>query len=248
MNLPKLLDLTSLHFSEDELKTLCFELGVEFEDLGGVGKTGKARELIQFCRRNDKLQELVAALHAKRPDAEFESTLGGGSANDLATIDRSPWLGIEFWQDKQPCEMYLIDERSTRVSLRPSRFELRVPKLFDDPSIQVAAWTDRRLFDAVKAEVPIADIPFYQPGTGVADSTFGFGALTLSNEAHNYFYGQRLKASGDYYAVGLSTLNSGDESRPLAQQKAPLYLVVYVDLNRDEIVGNEEFEFFVLDF
>ncbi len=248
MNLPKLLDLISRHFSEDELKTLCFELGIEFEDLGGVGKTGKARELLQFCRRNDKLQELVAALRAKRPDAEFESTLSGDDANDLATIERSPWLGIEFWQDKQPCEMYLIDERSTRVSLRPSRFELRVPKLIDDPSIQVAAWTDRSLFDAVQADKQTADIPFYQPGTGVADSTFGFGALTLSNEAHNYFYGQRLKASGDYYAIGLSTLNAGAESHPLAQQQAPLYLVIFVDLNRDEIVGNEEFEFFVLDF
>ena len=93
-----------------------------------------------------------------------------------------------------------------------------------------------------------ADIPFYQPGTGVADSTFGFGALTLSNEAHNYFYSQRLKTSGDYYAIGLSSLNLGDASHPLAQQKAPLYLVVFVDLNRDEIMGNEEFEFFVLDF
>ena len=39
MNLPKLLDLISQHFSEDELKTLCFELGVEFEDLGGVGRS-----------------------------------------------------------------------------------------------------------------------------------------------------------------------------------------------------------------
>jgi len=45
--------------SGDEVKTLAFELGVDYDDLGGEGKTGKLRELLRYMRRQDQLPRLV---------------------------------------------------------------------------------------------------------------------------------------------------------------------------------------------
>ena len=57
------------HFSLEELKTLCFNLGVEFEDLGGEGRSDKARELVKAMQRRTRLEHLVAHLSIARPDA-----------------------------------------------------------------------------------------------------------------------------------------------------------------------------------
>ena len=56
------------HFSLDELRTLCFNLGVEYEDLGGEGRAGKARELVKEMQRRGRLEHLVAHLSIARPD------------------------------------------------------------------------------------------------------------------------------------------------------------------------------------
>ncbi|MDX1416640.1 MAG: DUF4062 domain-containing protein [Candidatus Promineifilaceae bacterium] len=52
-------------FSVEELHTLCFQLGYDYEEIGGVGKSAKARELIIFVQRRkqlDRLQEAVKRL------------------------------------------------------------------------------------------------------------------------------------------------------------------------------------------
>lgn len=55
-------------FDMDELKTLAFQVGVQFDDLDGGGTvTGKARELVQHCERRDTLDMLVAAAMTERP-------------------------------------------------------------------------------------------------------------------------------------------------------------------------------------
>ena len=68
-------DATQLHdfivdyFSLDELKTLCFKLGVEFDDLGGDGRVGKARELVLLMKRQTRLSRLDGLLLRARPEA-----------------------------------------------------------------------------------------------------------------------------------------------------------------------------------
>lgn len=57
------------HFSLDELKTLCFNLGIEFDDLGGDTRQGKARELVKAMQRQTRLDHLAAHLSLARPDA-----------------------------------------------------------------------------------------------------------------------------------------------------------------------------------
>jgi hypothetical protein len=54
-------------FSPDELRDLCFEMGIDYDALPGEGKSARARELVAYCQRHGRLPELVANVVAKRP-------------------------------------------------------------------------------------------------------------------------------------------------------------------------------------
>lgn len=62
-------------FSLDEIETLCADLSIDFEDLGGEGKRGKARELIDYLDRRGRLNELVNLCEAQRPNVSWRATL-----------------------------------------------------------------------------------------------------------------------------------------------------------------------------
>ena len=49
-------------FDLEELRTLCHDLNVDFDNLRGEGKVSKARELVLFMERRDRLDELAAAI------------------------------------------------------------------------------------------------------------------------------------------------------------------------------------------
>ena len=55
-------------FDAEELRTLCFDLDVDYDSLRGEGKAGKARELVAYLARQDRLDELIAAVQRARPD------------------------------------------------------------------------------------------------------------------------------------------------------------------------------------
>ena len=53
-------------FSSEEIKTLCFDLQIDYEILEGEGKSAKARELIRYLDRRDELDLLVNAIRKER--------------------------------------------------------------------------------------------------------------------------------------------------------------------------------------
>lgn len=53
-------------FNKEELRTLCWELGVDYDDLRGEGKTAKALELVTYMQRRNRLHELAAKVRALR--------------------------------------------------------------------------------------------------------------------------------------------------------------------------------------
>lgn len=55
-------------FNEDELKEFCFFLRLDYENLpSNAGKSGKARELILYFHRRNRLNNLVMAFREQRP-------------------------------------------------------------------------------------------------------------------------------------------------------------------------------------
>lgn len=63
------------YFNDSELNNLSFKLGVEYEMLSGRTKQDKARELITFLERRNRVSELIHASYQLRPNAPWWNTL-----------------------------------------------------------------------------------------------------------------------------------------------------------------------------
>ena len=63
-------DLTD-HFNEEELRTLCFDMGLDYESLPAQGKAGKAREIIAQVERNGAITKLIEQCRRLRPDVHW---------------------------------------------------------------------------------------------------------------------------------------------------------------------------------
>ena len=73
MDLSGLRNTLVTYFSDSELRDVCFDLGIDYENLGGDAKAGKARELVVYCQRRNRLAELEDACRRLRPHAFQDS-------------------------------------------------------------------------------------------------------------------------------------------------------------------------------
>ena len=73
-------------FSIDEIRTLCFELGIEYEELDGDGRTGKARELITYVERRGRTQDLINCAKIARPEANWPTVQPSQEKGRLVNI------------------------------------------------------------------------------------------------------------------------------------------------------------------
>ena len=75
------------HFSLDELETLCLHLKIKYDNLGGKGLEGKARELVLYTERHGRLVDLRAVLGQQRPDLYRDAF---GEAATRQTVTAAP--------------------------------------------------------------------------------------------------------------------------------------------------------------
>jgi hypothetical protein len=54
-------------YNDSELRDLCFELAIDYEDLAGDNQSARARELVLFAKRRDLLAKLVECVMRDRP-------------------------------------------------------------------------------------------------------------------------------------------------------------------------------------
>lgn len=54
-------------YNESELRDLCFELSIDYEDLPGDTKSAKARELVLYAKRHDLTAQVVEQVMLERP-------------------------------------------------------------------------------------------------------------------------------------------------------------------------------------
>ncbi len=59
-------------FNDEDLRTLCFDLDVEYDTLAGRDLIGKARELITRFEKEGRIPALIAACHELRPNADWD--------------------------------------------------------------------------------------------------------------------------------------------------------------------------------
>lgn len=72
--LSELLNLIGNSFNLAEIRTLCLELMVDYEDILGDTKTDKVRELILYFYRFNRLPDLVQYCRKKRPNLMWPHT------------------------------------------------------------------------------------------------------------------------------------------------------------------------------
>jgi hypothetical protein len=75
--LTRLLDILATRFDLEELRTLCFEMQVNYDDLSGEGIKSKARELISYLKRHERILDLVNIGSQMRPEIRWEDAFGG---------------------------------------------------------------------------------------------------------------------------------------------------------------------------
>jgi hypothetical protein len=68
------------YFNLSEIRTLCFDLSIPYEDFGGEGKKEKANELVQYAERFGKFDQVVAYVQQARPHANLQESGGGSTA------------------------------------------------------------------------------------------------------------------------------------------------------------------------
>ena len=70
----QLRDLIAKYFNDEELRHLCFDLGIPYDDLGGEGKIDKAHQLIAHGANT---RDLLSKLRDALPRFEAERDVAG---------------------------------------------------------------------------------------------------------------------------------------------------------------------------
>lgn len=65
-------------FDEEELKTLCFSLRIDYDDLPANGKKNKTRELLSLLNRQSRITEIIEIGKTQRPNIDWERFLEQG--------------------------------------------------------------------------------------------------------------------------------------------------------------------------
>jgi hypothetical protein len=71
LSLTKLRKLLIRCFDVAELRVLCFDLDVDYEELEGLKKTTKVQDLISYLQRRDELYLLIGEARARRPKVNW---------------------------------------------------------------------------------------------------------------------------------------------------------------------------------
>ena len=64
----RLYSLLVMHFNVEELKEVCFHLGIEYEDILGEARRDKMRELILYVQRANRVDDLIQECQRQRPN------------------------------------------------------------------------------------------------------------------------------------------------------------------------------------
>ncbi len=119
-------------FSAEELITLCSDLGVDYDNLPGQSKEARARELIAYLSRRQRLAPLVAYCKLHRPDHDWPPDLNGDE--ERASLMRQ--------LDELRSNLRLIEERMSEY-VELSQIPLQLVKDKRQTEARIAELEDR---------------------------------------------------------------------------------------------------------
>jgi tetratricopeptide (TPR) repeat protein len=129
--LTKLHRLLVDHFDLDELRTLCFDLNVDYDTLRGEEKSGRSRELITIMLRQNRLAELIATLQSLRPRVAWPNI------ETLSPEERLTWTTAT---EMTSATDYLVALRDYCANLPYlTLHDIRPPKTLDEVYVPLKA-------------------------------------------------------------------------------------------------------------
>lgn len=115
-NLVSLFESLSECLSESDLRTLCFYLEVDYEELAGKGKGDRIRELLIYLKRRGRLDDLIRTGKLARPDISWDGFLINEETHIAET--RS-WL-LRRLQETSPIKLIIESRMKNDIfPLRP---------------------------------------------------------------------------------------------------------------------------------
>ena len=98
-------------FNKNELRTLTFDLGFDYENLAPGGKADKARELVGVCYRNGRLLDLLHICQKERPHISWDNFTRSTRDAD------APFKGLRYF-DESDASLFYGRERITADLVR----------------------------------------------------------------------------------------------------------------------------------
>ena len=86
----RLYDILCRQFDLEELRTLCWLVDVDYDNLRGEGKAGKARELIRYAQSRDMIPALVEEGRSLRPDVAWPDVVQPEVPAPAPAVDSPP--------------------------------------------------------------------------------------------------------------------------------------------------------------
>lgn len=77
------------HFNQDELNTLSFQMGIDFENITGDSKESKAREFVLHLARRNRLAELEEMIQGMRPGIPLDHIMVEETDEQPSAADKS---------------------------------------------------------------------------------------------------------------------------------------------------------------
>lgn len=171
------------------------------------------------------------------------------SSPQITTVERSPILGVSFYQNGQLDPMSLSgsdQDQLVNVAMKAGEpFEMWFPALQNSISaIEVCAAYTSAIDNSIPQTGQNGVFTCLTPGTGVADYPYASGGLAISTPpdglAHVQITGTRAQdASGGDEKYYVSNLTS---------EHGKVYLVIYMNDNNDKSFEANNIEYFTLNF
>jgi len=85
--LAPLRDELAQRFTKEDLRALCFDLGVDYDDLPSATKINQSQDLILYLERTGRLDELIARCRQLRPNVKWDDLGHVTGTGDLRSLE-----------------------------------------------------------------------------------------------------------------------------------------------------------------
>jgi tetratricopeptide (TPR) repeat protein len=163
---PKIRETIKDTFNLEELKSLCFDLRIDYEDLARANRTGKIEELINYVERHEKKEEFFGALKLIRPNIDWSNWIWKAYTLKLSQIIKFEDIAKYIHQSIDIYSVETTLNRATRLLKKGLRLckQKYTVLLIDscspsNPFPEVWDWLEKEfIVDVAKSQLPMITV------------------------------------------------------------------------------------------